>query len=153
MGRYAKGPPIKFRSISEIYGQYSKKPEYRPGKHSDNYGKFQEKYEPASELKIERSSESRMPNYNDLREQLHLESERKIKEHTNQDATPYDSRPEKKTMNPETQRQVWVNCSLECNENSADGKPDPKCKVCFGDGYEILRKENRLENGRIDGYG
>ena len=179
MGRYIKGPPIKFRSIRDIYGHYNYRPEYRSGKNTDGYGKFQEKYEPKVERKIERSPEAKPAQYNNVPEQHHLKSEGtkdpKDKPITHEFLQElYDKGPEKQISskggnemayaarrdeNPENKSSIfnkdtlgkeWVYCSNECGENTADGRADPNCQVCFGDGYEILKKrEVRDRDGTI----
>ena len=54
MGRYVRGPPIKNRSLAEIYRQ-NQHPEYKNSKATDNYGKWIEKYEPKIEERKDRS--------------------------------------------------------------------------------------------------
>ena len=91
MGRYVKGPPIRKRSLYDIYAR-NEHPEYRGGKPFDQYGDFIKKYQPDHPHKIERSPEAKpahyepMPEYkpekkDESAEQQHLKSEADRQEH------------------------------------------------------------------------
>jgi hypothetical protein len=64
LGRYIRAPPIKSRSLYDIY-QRKLHPEYSGGKPFDQYGKFIEKYHPNERSTIEHSPKSQ--NYHEHR--------------------------------------------------------------------------------------
>lgn len=99
MGRYVKGPPIRNRSLAEIYRQ-NQHPEYRSSRPTDSYGKWIDKYEPKTEERREHSPkvgpvEYRVENRNDSPEQHHLKSEGEKREKEHKEPIPQQDLIEK----------------------------------------------------------
>lgn len=107
MGRYVRGPPIRGRSLAEIYRQ-NQHPEYRSSRPLDGYGKWIDRYEPKTEESKQNSPrtgpvEYRTANKIDSPEQRHLKSEGEKRETEHKEPIPQQNLIEKLFQdNPES---------------------------------------------------